>query len=313
GTRTLEQVIAHVRERHPGVDSAEVYDDVVVLAEAGYLDDADEQRPRMFSQRELDRYDRSRCFYRWMDPHPRNSWEPQVRLRDAAVTVVGVGGIGSSAAMALACSGVGRLHLVDHDTVELSNLNRQILYDEADVGRPKVDAAVRELRGHNSDITITGQARRLIGQDDFAGLVSDCDLLLVACDTPANARVLANQACLAAGKPWAEARYHGPMAYAMLFVPGRGPCYECAWRDHRERMHRLGSDDESPRSDFSNPVIAPVAMMSGLFMAHMALAWITQSMPVAPGQLRGVDLLADADLVTDYHHYPDCPACGEKP
>jgi molybdopterin/thiamine biosynthesis adenylyltransferase len=311
GTRRLEEVIVAVREAHPGVGEAKVRADIAVLAEAGYLDDADEQPPKTLSQREIQRYAPSRCFYRWVDPHPRNSWDPQLRLRDAAVTLVGVGGIGSTAALALACSGVGRLHCVDPDVVELSNLNRQILYDEGDVGRTKVDAAVQRLRAYNSDITVTGEVFGITCEDDYAKLVADCDLLLVAADGPADCRELANRACLAADTPWIDSSYFGPACFAILFVPGQGPCYECALRHHGEKMLQLGSDEAIPPCDLINPVTAPVAMMSGQLMAQMALAWITQSMPVVPGQLRGVDLLAaDHNYVTDYHRDPDCSVCG---
>ncbi len=99
---------------------------------------------------------------RWMDLRPRtSSWEPQtLLLRRARVLLVGVGGTGGAAARDLVASGVGHLHCVEPDVVELSNLNRQTLFREDDLGRPKLDAALAALRALNTDTTLTGSAAR---------------------------------------------------------------------------------------------------------------------------------------------------------
>jgi molybdopterin/thiamine biosynthesis adenylyltransferase len=97
-------------------------------------------------------------FFRWIDLQPRDSaWEPQLRLKRSSVLLIGLGGTGGVAGLALAATGVGRLHCVDGDAVELSNLNRQVAYAEIDIGRSKVDACVERLRGQNS---IHGSGRR---------------------------------------------------------------------------------------------------------------------------------------------------------
>ncbi|MBO0879107.1 MAG: ThiF family adenylyltransferase [Mycobacterium sp.] len=314
GTHTVEELTVHVRAAHPEVTSAEVRAGLCALVDAGYLDDADERKPTGLSQRDIQRYERGRRFFRWVDQYARNSWEPQLRLRDAAVTVVGMGGTGGSAALALACSGVGRLHCVDYDIIELSNLNRQILFTDGDIGRPKVDAAVKRLRSHNADITVTGQDLHITGQDDFSKLVSNCDALILAADTPGEIRSWANQACIATDTPWVDGGYHGPVPCATTYIPGHGPCYECTWRHHHERMRRSGTDsDYSPHRTAINAVVAPTAIISGQLLAHMVLALLTKSMPVTPGQYRGIDLLApDHLIVIDSPRYPDCLACGEK-
>src|SRR6185437_7359027 len=101
---------------------------------------------------------------RWMDLSPRASpWSAQLRLRRARVLVLGVGGTGGAAAQILVASGVGAVHTVDPDVVELSNLNRQLLYRETDIGRPKTDAALAALRALNSDVTVTGERYEVRG------------------------------------------------------------------------------------------------------------------------------------------------------
>ncbi|WP_430780014.1 HesA/MoeB/ThiF family protein [Actinoplanes sp. G11-F43] len=114
--------------------------------------------PSQLSPREQQRYDRGRQFHRWLDMRRRdNSWEPQLRLKQARVTVLGLGGTGGTVALALAASGVGRIHCVDADVVELSNLNRQTQFDETDIGRPKADVTAGRLRRLNSDIEVTSE------------------------------------------------------------------------------------------------------------------------------------------------------------
>ena len=163
-----------------------------------------------------------------MDLIPReSSWEPQARLRDARVTILGVGGTGGIAALALAASGVGHLHCVDPDEVELSNLSRQILYSEDDIGQPKADSAVTRLRRLNADIEVTGQRLEATGIDDVLELARDCDVLLLGADRPPELRIWTNRACLAAKRPWVDAGYHGPLVQVAAFVPGDGPCWEC--------------------------------------------------------------------------------------
>ncbi|MEV4621417.1 ThiF family adenylyltransferase [Asanoa sp. NPDC049573] len=130
----------------------------------------------VLSNRERERYSRGRLFYRWIDLRPgATGWEPQLLLRAARMVVAGLGGTGGAAASALAASGVGRLHCVDSDTVEVSNLNRHLLYTEADLGRSKVDAAVERLRALNPDIVVTGERLAITGVDDLAGLAKGCD------------------------------------------------------------------------------------------------------------------------------------------
>jgi ThiF family protein len=188
---------------------------------SGYLEDAAAPDPAELSDRDKERYDRARGYYRWLDLTPRAStWEPQVKLAGARVTVVGVGGTGGVAALALAAAGVGRLHCVDPDHVELSNLSRQVLYTEDDIGVAKADAAVARLRRLNTDISVSAERLRIGSVEDVLPLARDCDVLLLSADKPPEVRVWTNRACLAAGRPWVDSAGNaGPC----------GPTAGCCW------------------------------------------------------------------------------------
>lgn len=298
-----------------GLDQASALNVLVQLAEAGHLEDAAAPVPTALTDRDRQRYDRSRQFHRWTDPRPRhNPWEPQLRLLRSRVLLVGLGGTGGTAALALAASGIGRLHCVDADQVELSNLNRQLLYTEQDIGRPKVDAALDRLRALNSDIEITGEQTRINGQPDLARLLARgrYDVLLLAADRPGQLRAWANRACLATGVSWVDSGYHGPRAAVGVYVPGQGACYECLWLAEHDRARALGSQREYDTArDGANAVTAPAAGISGHLAAQAVTALLTGVTPVRPGQVYGVNLVAPDDqyLIADPAR-PDCPACG---
>jgi molybdopterin-synthase adenylyltransferase len=191
------------------------------LLASGYVEDAAGPIPVNLTDRDLHRYDRAVGFFRWLDLTPRaSSWEPQAQLRAASVTILGVGGSGGTAALALAASGVGRLNCVDPDDVELSNLSRQVLYTEGDIGKPKADCAVARIAQLNSDIEVTGKRMEATSTDDVLGLIADCDVLLLTADRPPELRVWVNRACLTAKRPWVYGGYHGPLIQNGVFVPG---------------------------------------------------------------------------------------------
>lgn len=131
---------------------------------------------------------------------PELGREGQDRLRRTRVLVVGVGGLGSPLALYLAGAGVGTLGLVDADTVSVSNLQRQILYTEAEVGLPKVDCAARRLRALNSDVCIEPHPCRL-DADNAEALIARYDIVADGCDNFAT-RYLVSDTCRRLGKPY---------------------------------------------------------------------------------------------------------------
>jgi molybdopterin/thiamine biosynthesis adenylyltransferase len=316
GTAGPAQIVDRVRGAYPDAAEADVRDALESLIGAGYVEDAAAEVPTDFSLRERERYGRSMQFYRWIDLRPRSSpWDVQRLLRSARVVIAGLGGTGASAALALALSGVGRLHGIDPDVVELSNLNRQVLYTEGDLGRPKAAAAVAHLRERNSDIEITGKQMRLASQQDCAAAIAGCGLFALCADQPDDLRRWVNQACLAARLPWVDGGYHGPLVTAGIYVPGSGPCWECLRAGELARLALAAADPADlgrglPRAP-GNAASAVTAALSGQLVAHLAIALLTGTSPITPGTVYGINLMAPGDPVVVRHpRRPDCPACG---
>jgi molybdopterin/thiamine biosynthesis adenylyltransferase len=315
GSRDLPEIIEHVRAAHPAQAAGVLRRGALQLLRTGYVEDVAGPVPDGLTERDMRRYDRAVGYYRWMDLIPReSSWEPQARLRDARVTILGVGGTGGVAALALAASGVGHLHCVDPDEVELSNLSRQILYSEDDLGKPKADSAVARLRRLNTDVEVTGQRMEATGIDDVLGLAQDCDVLLLGADRPPELRVWTNRACLAAKRPWVDVGYHGPLVQAAAFVPGEGPCWECtrlALRDSHAEEGASPGDSPHRREAVFSAVGAVPAGISGYLGAHLLISLVTGIPPVVPGRIETLNLAAlDAPLALDGPPHPECEACG---
>jgi molybdopterin/thiamine biosynthesis adenylyltransferase len=314
GTSEPAQIIRQVHSAHPDAAEPDIRDALDALISAGYAEDAAAPPPDDFTRREQERYARSTEYYRWIDLTPRSSpWDVQRILRGARVVVVGLGGTGSAAALSLAASGIGRLHCIDPDSVELSNLNRQALYTEDDLGRPKAEAALAHLRRLNSDIEITAERLRIASRDDCAAVVAGYDLLALCADQPDELRIWANRACLAGRLPWVDGGYHGPLVTAGAYVPGTGPCWECLRAGELARLDLPASAGDRarglPRAP-GHPSAAVPAGLSGQLVAHLAMALLTRTSPVTPGTVYGVNLmLLGEPVVIEHPRRSGCPAC----
>src|SRR3569832_2391569 len=175
----------------------------------------DHQPPR-FSDREVERYARHLVLREIGGPG-------QQRLKAARVLLVGAGGIGAPAALYLAAAGVGALGILDDDTVALSNLQRQVLYAEADIGRPKVEAAAERLGELNSDITVVPVAQRLTPQN-ARSLIEGWDLVIDGSDS-FETRAAVGEACVAERVPLVAAaigRWEAQIAVLKGGPGGRG-------------------------------------------------------------------------------------------
>lgn len=315
GSRSLPEIIEHVHAEYQGKPAGMLQRGAEQLLASGYVEDVAGQVPVGLTQRDVSRYERAVGYFRWLDLTPRaSSWDPQALLRNARVTILGVGGTGGCAALALAASGVGRLHCVDPDEVELSNLNRQVLYTEDDIGKPKAESAAARLRRLNSDIEVTAQRMRAESVEDVAGLARDCDVLMLAADQPPALRRWTNRACLAAKRPWVDAGYHGPLVQIGAFVPGAGPCWECSRLTTLDKHAADGAypqDATNRHEAVGHAVGAASAAVSGHLGAHLVISLLTGIPPVTPGRIEGVNLAAlGAPLVLDGPPHPNCEACG---
>lgn len=173
-------------------------------------------------------------------------FEGQEKIRGSFVTVVGVGGLGAPIAQQLAAMGVGRMRIVDRDVVELSNLHRQILYGQSDIGLPKAEVAVNKLRGLNPDVEFEALTTSI--NDDVADdVVRGSDLVLDGLDS-IYARYALNRACLNQKIPYIFGSAIETIGSATSIIPENGtPCLECFQPDLRdEDLPKCGTEGVHP-------------------------------------------------------------------
>jgi molybdopterin/thiamine biosynthesis adenylyltransferase len=151
----------------------------------------------------------------------------QRKLLRSKVLLIGAGGLGSPTALYLAAAGVGTIGLMDGDTVDVTNLQRQILHTTADVGKPKVESGARTLKALNPEITVIPLPAR-ITVDNAMDILADYDLVVDGSDN-FETRYLVNDACYLAGKTNVHGSIFQFEGMASVFAPNQGPCYRCLY------------------------------------------------------------------------------------
>ncbi len=151
--------------------------------------------------------------------------EGQKKLRELTVLVAGVGGLGCFEAYLLACLGVGKLVLVDDDTISLSDLNRQVLYTPSDIGQPKVEVAARRLKEFNPDVDVKPVKLRL-SRENILKVLDEADIVIDGLDNW-ETRMLVDEAAYRLGIPYIHAGVQSLYGQVYLAIPGKTPCLRC--------------------------------------------------------------------------------------
>jgi molybdopterin-synthase adenylyltransferase len=226
----------------------------------------------------------------------------QARLARARALIVGLGGLGSPAAYYLASSGVGELVLNDFDKVDPTNLQRQILYGEAQIGRPKTEAAAETLARLDQRVRLVGVSARLQGEALLTE-VRRCDVVLDGSDN-FGTRFAVNAACVAARKPLvsgAALRFEGQLA---VFRPDLdGPCYRCLYAE----------EDEGLENCRNNGVLAPLVGVIGSLMAAEAIKLLLGLGADSAGRMLIYDARTMRWRELTLRRDPRCPVCGAAP
>jgi molybdopterin-synthase adenylyltransferase len=309
GSRELEELDAPA-----GIPRAEHSQIVEQLWELGVIEDAGDDDD--LGERAVQRYERQLRYFSDVAPPQVARGDYQRRLAAARVVVLGLGGLGGWAAYALACAGIGTLVGVDGDVVEWSNLNRQILYSEADLGKPKATAAARRIAAFNSDIEFEPVERMLHGPDDVEAVIAGADFVVDAADQPAHEiERWVNAACLRHGVPYTMMSQYPPLVrVGPTCVPGVTGCYVCqerSWRasyplfdalvDHR-RQH------PSPAATFG-PACGLVGSQVAIDVVHH-LSGVAR--PATLGAALTIDLRTMAIERTEVERDPACDECGSS-
>jgi bacteriocin biosynthesis cyclodehydratase domain-containing protein len=308
GERTLEELRAEF-------GAAEVDDLIAQLRELEVVEDAADDE--LLPAGELERFDRQLRYFSDVGTGGITPSECQERLREAKVAVLGVGGLGGWSALALVCTGVGEMWLIDGDRVEVSNLNRQIQFTEADIGELKVERAAARLAAFNSDMKITTEARRLESEADIAEFIAGSDVVIDAADWPAHdIERWCNAACFEAGIPYITMSHFPPIArVGPLYVPGVTGCFVCQEIGYRREYPLFDIAVEQRRAKPSpaatlGPACGLIGGQVGMEVLHLLTGL---SKPSTQGVAHIYDLRTMEVKREPVVPEPECPICGQLP
>jgi len=228
--------------------------------------------------------------------------EGQKRLLDARVLVVGAGGLGSPVVQYLAAAGIGTLGIVDDDVVERSNLQRQVIHGDADVGRPKVDSAADFVADLNPDVAVETYETRL-DKTTVAEVVTDYDVVVDASDNFPT-RYLLNDFCRIRGIPIAHGAIYKFEGQLTTLTPD-GPCYRCLFPEAPEP----GTVPDCATTG----VLGVLPGTVGCIQATEAVKLVLDAGEPLEGRLLFYDAMDLSFEEVPYRRNPECPVCGDDP
>jgi adenylyltransferase/sulfurtransferase len=244
------------------------------------------------SKKDLERYSRQIML-------EEIGYEGQLKLKNAKVCVVGVGGLGNPIATRLVAMGIGKIRIVDRDVIELSNLHRQTMFDESDIGQVKVEAAAKKLKKMNPDVEIEALP---VSVNDYTALdvVEGCDVVIDALDS-VNARYSLNKSCIKKNIPFVTGAAVGVSGQAFTIIPKESACYHC--------LFPALDEDSMPTCSIEGVHPSILSIIGGIEVAE-AVKIITGKKPNLANRILHVDLENLEFASTHTSRVDECPVCG---
>ncbi|GIU70770.1 MAG: hypothetical protein KatS3mg003_0249 [Candidatus Nitrosocaldaceae archaeon] len=247
-----------------------------------------------FSREELERYSRQIML-------EGIGYDGQLKLRDARICVVGVGGLGSPIATQLTAMGIGHLRIIDRDVVEISNLHRQTLYTEEDIGKVKVEAAAEKLRKINPKVEIEAIPVS-INENTALEVVKDCDIVIDGLDSIL-ARYALNDACLYYKIPYVYGGAIGMLGSACTILPYQSACLRCIFPSLVE--------EEMPTCSTEGVHPSVLSIISAIEVSE-AVKIIVNNKPSLVNKLLYFDLTDLTFDILDVKRNPECKSCSKN-
>ncbi len=235
------------------------------------------------------RYERQICL-------PQIGEQGQNKLSKTSVLIVGAGGLGSISSLYLAAAGIGNITIIDNDDVEITNLNRQILHNEASIGKPKTFSAAQRIKELNSSIKVYPIQKRL-DSDNIRSLIKGINIIIDATDNYKTRQII-NRISIENKLPWVFGGVQGFEGMVTSFIPGLTPCFECIIPRPERSAHTPG-------------IIGPTAGIIASIQAMEAIKLILnigKSLKNTLLKISGLDMRIQTLTLSKN---PDCPACSQ--
>lgn len=317
GSRTVDQIADVIRVEHESVDTTLVLSIVEALDEAYLLEDADIAVPDELTDYDVQRWSRNFDFYGAFTKVNGNKYLAQLAIKNVRVGLLGIGGLGSHILYDLVALGVHDIRAVDFDKVDLSNLNRQILYTEKDIGAVKAEVAQDRIRQFNQHAKIECINKRITCSEDISKLIYDRDIVICVADRPRLDIVnWVNSACIEHAVPFIIGGLDTKRAVHYSVIPGVTGCVEC-WKASVGRTNGLANaiiDEWRRRGEREIPapaIVHFVSVITGLITSEFIKLVTRIAEPSATNRLVAFDFVSLQ--VTEHERWtrdPQCATCG---
>ena len=244
------------------------------------------------SSRDLDRYSRQVML-------EEIGYEGQLKLRGSKVCIVGVGGLGNPITSRLAAMGIGKMRIIDRDVIELSNLHRQTIFDDKDVGKVKVEVAAQKLKRLNPDMEIEALPVS-VNEYNASEIIQGCDVVIDALDS-VNARYALNRACIEQNIPFVTGAAVGVSGQAFTIIPKKTACYHCVFP---------ALDEDSMPTCSIEGVFPPILSIVGATQVSETVKILLGKRPGLYERILHIDLENLDFSFTRIFRAEECPVCG---
>ncbi|PLV67386.1 thiamine biosynthesis protein ThiF [Streptococcus pneumoniae] len=322
GQYTINEICSFVDSLSPN----ELEESISLLDTLGYLEDNFVTTTELTSE-ELDRYSVNLNFFNTLDTLSLTKYDYQLKLKKTRILLLGIGGIGSNICLALAELGIGHITAVDFDTVEASNLNRQILYSTSDIGKRKVEAAKESLRKFNPLIEFEVLDKEIGSKEDVDELIktSKCDIVVNVADYPTGyIDFWVNEACVQYNKLCLSAVVGKKNGKVYSIIPYKAACYYCQFLEDLEKIPEYAEELETVRTMTNslelemfrtpNGALGPACLFQGYFISFEILRYIFWGYEalLTFNKRFSIDFITFEQHFDELTKYPTCSICGGK-
>ncbi|AYK06449.1 HesA/MoeB/ThiF family protein [Brevibacillus laterosporus] len=319
GTRTSKQIHQELVSKHPEVTFEELTEAITALNSLGYLEDQTWEETTSLSTTQKERYRANLRFFSIYSDIDNPPSKIQEDLLQKKVTILGSGAFGSTLLSSFAGLGVTNVRIADFDRVELSNLNRQLLFKESDIGRLKIEVAEEFVTERNSSMSVETIRKKISSANDVKELIEDSDLVILAADTPFFfIQRWVNTACVELEIPYIAGGVNVTEGTFYHISPKKTPCLDCFHLYHYDQNPDQYEQDLRYLVDsgyhLPTATIAPnLSIITGIIASEACKILTGTSQVQSQGKFVSINFLTyETKIISETERKElDCPTCGE--
>lgn len=316
GQKSIDVIGAELASKHPE-EAKYLTNALHALNEAKLIENAQLEPSNDLNEYDIQRWSRNIEFFGAFAAYENNKFEAQAYLKNLKVTLLGLGGLGSHILYDLAALGVQHIKAIDFDRIELSNLNRQILYSKADIGKLKTEAAEKRIKEFLPEGNFEFINKKLESQQDVDSVIKNADIVICVADRPRKDMLAwLNQSCIKYCIPYINGGVDTKRAILFSVIPGISGCAEC-WKQTVEKQNSVASKlnkiemQEGPQGIFGPAIVSFVSTLTGLMLSEFIKIVTGISTVQTTNKLTAFDFESfQLNAVETWEKQADCPVCA---